>query len=175
MFNAAMSSGSAERLPAILAAYDFSQFMCLVDVGGGHGGLLAGILSASPKTRGVLYDLPNVVAGADALHAPDSAERCEIVGGDFFQTVPGGGDAYLLSRVIHDWDDAPASTILETAGAEWRLTLGCFSSRGYRSRQTNQTRTNFSMYGSSVAVDASGLRRNTEYFSTAPDLRWRAS
>jgi hypothetical protein len=113
VFNAAMSSGSAERLPAILAAYDFSQFKCLVDVGGGHGALLAGILSASPKTRGVLYDLPNVVAGANALQAPDIAERCEIVGGDFFQTVPGGGDAYLLSRVIHDWDDAPASTILE--------------------------------------------------------------
>ena len=57
VLNAAMSIGSAQRLPAILAAYDFSQFMCLVDVGGGHGALLVGILSASPKTRGVLYDL----------------------------------------------------------------------------------------------------------------------
>jgi O-methyltransferase domain len=112
VFNAAMTSGSAQRLPAILAAYDFSRFKRLVDVGGGHGALLAGILSASPKTRGVLYDLPNVVAGADALRASDVAARCEIVGGDFFETVPGNGDAYLLSRVIHDWDDDAALTIL---------------------------------------------------------------
>ena len=89
-----MSSGSARRLPAILAA------------------LLAGILSASPNARGVLYDLPNVVAGADALSAPDIAGRCEIVAGDFFETVPADGDAYLLSRVIHDWDDDAALTIL---------------------------------------------------------------
>jgi hypothetical protein len=81
-------------------------------VGGGHGALLAGILSASPNARGVLYDLPNVVAGADALSAPDIAGRCEIVAGDFFETVPADGDAYLLSRVIHDWDDDAALTIL---------------------------------------------------------------
>ena len=112
VFNAAMTSGSAQRLPAILAAYDFSRFKRLVDVGGGHGALLAGILSASPKTRGVLYDLPNVVAGADALRASDVAGRCEIVGGDFFETVPADADAYLLSRVIHDWDDDAALTIL---------------------------------------------------------------
>jgi SAM-dependent methyltransferase len=112
VFNAAMTSGSAQRLPAILAAYDFSRFKRLVDVGGGHGALLAGILSASPRTRGVLYDLPNVVAGADALRAPDVAGQCEIVGGDFFETVPANGDAYLLSRVIHDWDDDAALRIL---------------------------------------------------------------
>jgi len=112
VFNAAMSSGSARRLPAILAAYDFSRFKCLVDVGGGHGALLAGILSASPNARGVLYDLPNVIAGADALSAPDIAGRYEIVAGDFLETVPADGDAYLLSRVIHDWDDDAALTIL---------------------------------------------------------------
>ena len=60
----------------------------------------------------MLYDLPNVVAGADALRASDVAARCEIVGGDFFETVPANGDAYLLSRVIHDWDDDAALTIL---------------------------------------------------------------
>src|SRR5205085_724103 len=105
VFNDAMTSGSAQRLPAVLAAYDFSRFERIVDVGGGHCALLARVLAASPKTRGVLYDLPNVVAGAEALRAPEIAERCEMVGGDFFESVPADGDAYILSRVIHDWDD----------------------------------------------------------------------
>jgi hypothetical protein len=111
-FNAAMTSGSAQRLPALLAAFDFSRFERIVDVGGGHGALLAGILAVSPKTRGVLYDRADVVAGADALRAPDLAGRCEIVAGDFFASVPSGGDAYVLSRIIHDWDDDRALTIL---------------------------------------------------------------
>ena len=112
VFHAAMTSGSAQRLPALLAAYDFSRFERIVDVGGGHGALLAGILAASPKSRGVLHDLPNVVAGAGALRAPEMAGRCEIVGGDFFESVPAHGDAYILSRVVHDWDDAAALKIL---------------------------------------------------------------
>ena len=66
----------------------------------------------SQKTRGVLYDLPNVVSDAEALRAPDIVERCEIVGGDFFESVPPDGDAYILSRVIHDWDDNAALKIL---------------------------------------------------------------
>jgi SAM-dependent methyltransferase len=60
----------------------------------------------------VLYDLPNVVSGAEALRVPDIAGRCEIVGGDFFESVPAEGDAYILSRVIHDWDDDAALKIL---------------------------------------------------------------
>jgi SAM-dependent methyltransferase len=113
VFNAAMTSGSAQRLPAILAAYDFSRFERIVDVGGGHGALLAGLLAVSSKTRGVLYDLPAVVTGAEALRSADIADRCEIVGGDFFESVPADGDAYILSRVIHDWDDAAALKILD--------------------------------------------------------------
>src|SRR5438093_6491919 len=112
VFNAAMTSGSAQRLPALLAAYDFSRFERIVDVGGGHGALLAGVLAVNPKARGVLYDLPNVVTGAEALRVPGIAERCEVVGGDFFDSVPADGDAYLLSRVIHDWDDDAALRIL---------------------------------------------------------------
>jgi len=112
VFNAAMTSGSAQRLPAILAAYDFAHFERIVDVGGGHGALLAGILGASPTARGVLFDLPHVVSGAEPLRVPGLAERCEIVAGDFFESVPAGGDAYILSRVIHDWDDATALKIL---------------------------------------------------------------
>ena len=60
----------------------------------------------------MLYDLPNVVAGAEALRAPEIAGRCEIIAGDFFESVPAGGDAYVLSRVIHDWDDEAAVKIL---------------------------------------------------------------
>jgi SAM-dependent methyltransferase len=113
IFHGAMTAGSGSRLPAVLAAYDFSTFERLVDVGGGHGALLRGILSASPKTRAVLYDLPEVVASAESLRAADVAARCEIVGGDFFESVPAGGDGYILSRVIHDWNDERALKILQ--------------------------------------------------------------
>jgi len=113
VFNAAMTSGSVETLPALLEAFDFSRFERIVDVGGGHGALLAGLLAANRNVRGVLYDLPNVVAGADALRAPNIVGRWEIVGGDFFESVPAGGDAYVLSRVIHDWDDDAALKILK--------------------------------------------------------------
>ena len=108
-------------MPAVLAAYDFSCFERIVDVGGGHGVLLAGILSAIPKVRGALYDLPNVVAGAEALRAPEIAGRCEIVGGDFFKSVPADGDGYILSRVIHDWDDDAALKILDNCRSVIRL------------------------------------------------------
>jgi len=112
VFNAAMSSGSTRRLPAILSAYDFARFERIVDVGGGQGILLAGLLAASPRAHGVLYDLPNVVIDAEALRRPGIAERCEIIAGDFFESVPANGDAYILSRVIHDWDDTAALKIL---------------------------------------------------------------
>src|SRR4029453_5652513 len=79
VFNAAMTSGSAQRLPAILAAYDFAQFERIVDVGGGQGALLAGILSASPKARGVLFDLPNVAAGAVSHAWPSAARSWEVI------------------------------------------------------------------------------------------------
>src|SRR5437879_13471385 len=109
-----MTSGSAQRLPAILAALDFSRFERIIDVGGGHGALLAGILAVSQKTRGVLYDLPNVVSDAEALRAPDIVARCEIVGGDFFESVPPDGDAYILSRVIRRSADRAALLIFGT-------------------------------------------------------------
>jgi hypothetical protein len=80
-------------------------------VGGGHGLLLATILRAHPAMRGVLFDRPEVVAGA-ALEEAGVADRCEVVGGDFFADVPPGGDAYLLRQIVHDWDDAEAAVIL---------------------------------------------------------------
>lgn len=105
-FQASMAGRSVHESAAVVAAYDFGRFRRLVDVGGGQGILLSAVLSATPGLSGVLFDRPDVVATA-RLPA-----GCATVGGDFFDEVPAGGDAYLLSRVIHNWDDADAVRIL---------------------------------------------------------------
>ncbi|MFZ0962981.1 MAG: methyltransferase [Terriglobia bacterium] len=112
VFNAVMTQGVAWTTPALLAAYDFSRFDRLVDVGGGEGALLRDILLATPRLRGVLFDLPQVVSRAPEVLTGDIAARCQIVGGDFFHFVPEGADAYLLKGVIHDWPDEDAARIL---------------------------------------------------------------
>jgi hypothetical protein len=113
VFDAAMTSRSAQENAAIAAAYDFSGLGTLIDVGGGHGSFLAAILRANPELRGVLVDRPQVVAEAQPqLEAAGLGGRCEVVAGDFFVSVPAGGDAYMLKRVIHDWDDERAGAIL---------------------------------------------------------------
>jgi hypothetical protein len=112
VFNAAMSS-SPGYVATIVGAYAFSKFERIVDVGGGHGLLLSGILSANPRLRGVLHDLPAVVVGASALRQEPISQRCEIIGGDFFKGVPAGADAYMLKGIIHDWNDEAALKILK--------------------------------------------------------------
>ncbi len=112
VFNATMTQGISWTTPALLAAYDFSRFARLVDVGGGEGALLRDILAATPKLHGVLFDLPQVVARASEVLTGDVAARCEIAGGSFFDSVPEGADAYLLKGVIHDWPDDDAARIL---------------------------------------------------------------
>lgn len=95
--------------------FDYGRVQSLVDVGGGVGTNLATILADHPHLRGVLFDLPHVVADArPVLEAAGVMDRCEIVGGSFFESVPEGHDAYLFTTVIHDWDDAHAARILET-------------------------------------------------------------
>jgi len=111
IFNETMTSVSQAHNPAIVASYDFSGFQKIVDVGGGHGSLLTVILKANPLLKGILFDLPHVVNSIDKLDA-DISERCEIVGGDFFEKVPAGGDVYLLKQIIHDWDDEYSIKIL---------------------------------------------------------------
>jgi hypothetical protein len=99
--------------PAVAKAYDFSRFKTIVDVGGATGNMLAAILSQHAAPRGVLYDRPHVVGDAPALLKARGVEaRVAIEQGDFFERVPAGGDAYLLSHIIHDWNEEQCLTIL---------------------------------------------------------------
>jgi hypothetical protein len=112
-FNAAMTSLSGHEVAAIMEAYDFAGMSTIIDVGGGQGALLAAILQTYPKARGILFDLPAVVESAQSLlDASGIADRCPRVAGDFFQTLPSSGDAYIFKRVIHDWDDPQAKAML---------------------------------------------------------------
>lgn len=112
-FEESMARVGAARDRAVAAAVDFSTAERVVDVGGGRGGLLRALLGDSPHLRGVVFDLPAVIEGArEQLAEAGLAERCQTVAGDFRQAVPSGGDAYLLSWVLHDWDDATALRIL---------------------------------------------------------------
>jgi O-methyltransferase/methyltransferase family protein len=113
VFAASMASISARDCPAVARAYDFGTLTRLVDVGGSHGHLLATVLRRFRRLRGVLYDQPQVVATAAASgHLNGLEERCEIVGGDFFTSVPEGADGYMMKYIIHDWDDARSIRIL---------------------------------------------------------------
>jgi hypothetical protein len=118
VFHAAMTSMSKSETVSIIKAYDFSRFSTIVDVGGGRGGLLVAILSANPHLQGVLFDVPTVVAGVDGeLSGAEVIDRCKVVSGDFFDSVPEGGDAYLLSNIIHGWSDDQAVQILSRCRA----------------------------------------------------------
>jgi hypothetical protein len=115
IFDQAMIAQSRIVADAVTSAYDFSGSATVVDVGGGRGGLLAAVLARYPSVRGVLFDLPDVVAGAGELLATAHvADRCSVVGGSFFDAVPDGGDTYLLKAVIHDWPDAESVEIMRT-------------------------------------------------------------
>ena len=118
VFNQAMTNFTELALAAVLAAYDFTGHRTIVDVAGGHGRLLAGMLSATPTAQGVLFDLPQVVAGAEPLLRKHRVfDRVSIVGGSFFESVPEGGDLYVLKNIIHDWSDDKALQILKTVRA----------------------------------------------------------
>ncbi|WP_150254862.1 methyltransferase [Nocardiopsis deserti] len=111
VFDQGMTDISAQLTRGVADSYDFGAHGTLVDVGGGRGRLLAIVLSAHPGLRGVLFDRPEVVAHAGPV-LEGVRERCRVVGGDFLSSVPEGGDAYLLSNVIHNWDDHDAARIL---------------------------------------------------------------
>ncbi len=113
MFNAAMTGMSGQLTRSLVAACDWARFPRIADVGGGQGLVLTAILAAHPAVRGVLFDLPSVIATARPRIAEAGlADRCELVGGDFFATAPAGCDAYFIKNVLHDWDDEACIRIL---------------------------------------------------------------
>jgi hypothetical protein len=128
MFSASMASLSVMENAAVVRAYAFGKLRKVVDVGGAHGHLLAAILHSYLKVRGVLFDQPSVIEEATRtgfLAAPDVASRCETVGGDFFESVPAGADAYILKYIVHDWEDDKSVRILQNCrramGADGRV------------------------------------------------------
>lgn len=113
VFNDAMTRMTEEEVASILEQLDLRDARVLVDVGGGHGRLLASCLEVFPDLRGILFDSPEVISQARALIAgARAASRCELVEGDFFKAVPSGGDVYLMKYILHDWSDQEASAIL---------------------------------------------------------------
>lgn len=114
IFDEAMVGVHGRETAAMLDAYDFSGIGVLADIGGGNGSLLKAVLSKHRNIRGILYDLLHVVERArQSIQAAGLADRCQVAGGNFFQSVPPGADAYLMRHIIHDWDDAKATTILK--------------------------------------------------------------
>jgi len=102
----------------VVSLYDFSWFNKIVDVGGGDGGLITSILKANPQAFGVLFDTEEAINGArPKLEVAGIADRCATIAGDFFQSVPAGGDAYIMKWISHDWDDDHAIRILKKCSA----------------------------------------------------------
>lgn len=118
VFNEGMTGFSTAAAQAVVQTYDFSVFRTIVDIGGGHGALLTAILNQHPGLQGIVFDSPDVVAGAvSPLTEAGLAHRCQVQGGDFFQAVPTGGDCYIMKHIIHDWNDDRAQRILQNCRA----------------------------------------------------------
>jgi hypothetical protein len=113
LFDAGMTAFHGHETQAMLEAYDFSDVKTLADVGGGNGSLLGTVLRRYPHLRGILFDLGHVTARARAaLEAAGLAERCSVIEGSFFESIPAGADTYLMRHVIHDWTDEQSVQIL---------------------------------------------------------------
>jgi SAM-dependent methyltransferase len=113
IFDGAMSVLSARNGPALAKAYDFSTSRHLIDVGGGQGQMLCSVLKSFPQLHGTVFDMPRVADKARARIAREGlSDRCDFIGGDMFAKIPVGGDVYLLSQIIHDWDDERSIQIL---------------------------------------------------------------
>jgi hypothetical protein len=126
VFDAAMVGVHGRETAAMLDAYDFAGIATLADIGGGNGSLLTTVLKRHPAMRGILFDLPGVTERARGnLQAAGLADRCRVIGGNFFESAPAGADAYLMRHIIHDWDDEKATQILQNVhrvmGKEGRL------------------------------------------------------
>lgn len=123
VFNNAMNFTSRKHIEAICGAYDFTTATTLVDVGGGNGVLLSEILGRNPGLNGIVFDLPSVAEIANArLRLAGLEQRCQAIGGDFFDWVPKDGDLYILKYIVHDWDDPKAIRILRNCGEAMKPT-----------------------------------------------------
>ena len=121
-FNRFMAAAAGERHVAVAAAYDFSSAKVVADIGGGHGRVQGEILRRNPNTRGMLFDLPHVLAGCGTvLDAAGVSERVDLVEGSFFDFIPPGADVYFLSQTLHDSDDGRCATILRNCRAAMSL------------------------------------------------------
>jgi len=121
LFDEAMTGVHGRETAAMLAAYDFSGIGVLADVGGGNGEVITSVLKKYPAMRGILFDQPSVIERSRAnIAIAGLADRCEVVSGNFFESVPAGADAYLLRHIIHDWDDAKSITILRNCRTAMR-------------------------------------------------------
>jgi len=116
-FDRWMTRQSNQHNSALVASYDFSSCRLVADIGGGQGSTLAAILRANPSLRGILLDLAHVVANPVPLVEAGVLDRCEVIGGDMLQVVPAGADAYIVKRVLMDWGDEQAATILRNCAA----------------------------------------------------------
>ncbi len=128
LFNTAMQFGTEQVRDAVAAAYDFTGLLSVVDVGGGRGTLIAGLLKANPRLRGTVFDLEAGLAETEAyLKTEGVHDRCAVKRGSFLDHVPSGHDAYVLKNIIHDWSDEKAAVILancrKAMGPERRLIL----------------------------------------------------
>ena len=118
VFDEAMAAFTRRTAIAVAAAYDFSRFGTIADIGGGNGALLIGILSAHRAPKGIVFDLPRATERARVeIERAGLGSRCDVVSGSFFEAVPPGADAYLIKHVIHDWDDERATAILRRCRA----------------------------------------------------------
>ncbi|WP_225150698.1 methyltransferase [Bradyrhizobium sp. BRP23] len=176
IFNRAMTANSRGAIEAIIAAYDFSSFRHVADIGGGEGQLLAGILGANKGLRGTLFDQPHVVGkAAEVLNQHGVADRCEIVGGSFFESIPEGAEAYVMRAIIHDWDDKEAISILKTCRramtADARLLL---IDVWWTRRTKGQSRNSATSICSSCSERLNGATTSIPRYVERPDLRCAA-
>jgi hypothetical protein len=112
-FNSAMVEITRLIADDLVRAFDFAGARRIVDIGGGHGALLAAILRAHPGIQGMVFDLPHAVTAAKSyLEDEGLADRCEVIAGDFFESVPGGADIYILKNIIHDWNEERSIALL---------------------------------------------------------------
>jgi hypothetical protein len=114
LMDKAMAVYSSLSLPALLSCYDFSAFRVLMDIGGGVGQMLTNILTANPALNGIVFDIPETVKRASShIQSQGLENRCQIIAGDMFTSIPAGADLYLLSKVLNNWDDRHALELLK--------------------------------------------------------------